>query len=560
MDDGRPVDARPVVDAVPLGGVGEFGMNTLALSCDETTVLVDAGVMFPEPGMPGVDLIVPDVTYLRQLDRPVAALLLTHGHEDHIGGVPYLWSLVDGPVYGTPLTLALVERKLQAHGLDARDRLVPVEPGSEVSIGALRVEFLRVTHSMPDCVALAIHTRAGTVVHSGDFKIDHHPVDGQTIDLHRFAELGRKGVLAMFGDSTNVDRSGITGSELDVCGALEDIIADATGKVVVAVFSLSIHRIQILADLAARFRRHIAFVGRGVIENTEIAQRLGYLRIPAGVEIGESDVPALPPDQVLCVTTGSQGEPLAALSRIALDDHRHVHLEPGDVVVLSARAIPGNERAIGRVMNHVARRGADVVGPDSRRVHVSGHASRNELELLLALVRPRFFVPIHGEYRHLALHGRLATTIGRGRTTVLTAQNGDILRFDEDTGRVAGRVPAGRVLIDGTRTGEIGTEVLRDRRHLSTDGLAVPVVAISRQDGRLAGDPEVITRGLALGAEVDQLLRDVPQVIRTAVTEASVDERTDHALIGDRIRTELQRFFRKRTGRRPLVVPVVMEI
>ncbi len=560
MRDQRSLDGPPVFEAVPLGGVGEFGMNMLALGCDGTTVLVDAGVMFPEPGLPGVEVIVPDTTYLESLERPIAGLILTHGHEDHIGAVPYMWPMFDAPIYGAPLTLALVERKLAQHAIDPGTRLVPVQPGAQVEIGALRVEFLHVTHSMPDCFALAVHSRAGTVIHSGDFKIDHHPVDGRTIDLHRFAELGRRGVLALFGDSTNADRPGSSGSEVDVRDAFEAIIGGTTGQVVVALFASSIHRMQILADLAGRQGRHLAFVGRGVAEHSQIAQRLGYLKISPGVEVAESDLQHLPPGKVLCLVTGSQGEPHAALSRIARDDHRHVRLAPGDVVVFSARSIPGNQRAIARVMNDIARRGADVIASDARRVHVSGHASAEELRLLLTLVRPRHFVPIHGEYRQLGLHGRLAAALSGGHTSVLIAENGDLLRFDDRGGRVAGRVPAGRVLIDGTWNSEVDAEVLRDRRQLANHGLAVPVVTLSRHDGRLSGTPEIITRGLALGAGGADLMREVTQVLRTALADAPIDERTDHALIGEHVRVEVQRFFRKRTGRRPVVVPVVLEI
>ena len=560
MPDQRSLNGTPVFEAVPLGGVGEFGMNMLALSCDGTTVIVDAGVMFPGPDLPGVDVILPDITHLQSLATPVAALILTHGHEDHIGAVPFIWSLFAGPIYGTRLTLALVERKLVGHGIEPGSRLVPVVPGGEVDVGALRIEFLHVTHSMPDCLALAVHSRAGTVVHSGDFKIDHQPVDGRTIDLHRFAELGRQGVLALFGDSTNADRPGTSGSEIDVRAAFSEIMGGTPGKVVVALFSSSIHRMQILADLAARYERHLAFVGRGVTEHSEIAQRLGYLKIPSGVLVAESDIPQLPPEKLLCLVTGSQGEPHAALSRIARDEHRHVHLGPGDVVVFSARPIPGNQRAIGRVMNQIARRGADVIPPDARRVHVSGHASAGELQLLLALVRPRHFVPIHGEYRHLGLHGRLAAAVGGAAVNVLMAENGDVLRFDEGGGQVVGRVPVGRVLIDGTRTAPVGTEVLRERRHLANGGLAVPVVTIRRQDGQLSGSPEVLTRGLALGACDADFMREVPQVVRLSLAEATEEERADPILLRERIRVDVQRFFRKRTGLRPMVVPVVMEI
>src|SRR6266487_4288954 len=346
-----------MLEVVALGGLGEFGMNMLALSWGETTIVVDAGVMFPDPELLGVDRIIPDLTYLQQKGRP-AALILTHGHEDHIGGVPHVAPLVAGPIYATPLTLALVEPKLQEHDLIGTNPLVPVRPRERVTIGPFTVEFIRVTHSIPDCVALAIHTPAGIIVHTGDYKIDQTPIDGEHFDVHRFAQLGNEGVLALFADSTNIDRRGFTGSELEVGEAFEEIFTSATGKLIVASFASSIYRMQILVDLAAQFERKVAFVGRGMMRNSEIAQRLGYLRIPAGVQIRDSEIANFPAQDVLCLATGSQGEPMSALSRIAIDDHRHVKVGPEDTVVLSARSIPGNEKAIGRVINHLARRGA----------------------------------------------------------------------------------------------------------------------------------------------------------------------------------------------------------
>ena len=515
--------------------------------------------MFPEPELPGVDLIIPELTYLQALKGRLAALVLTHGHEDHIGAVPYVLPLVDGPVYGTPLTLALVKPKLDEHGIDAADRLVSVAPGESVEVGDFRIEFLRVTHSMPDCLALAIHSPAGTVVHTGDFKIDQTPLDGEHLDVHRLAELGGAGVLALFGDSTNIDRKGVTGSELAVVDAFEEIFTSTKGKIVVAAFSSSIHRMQILIDLAAQFERKVAFAGRGMIENSQIAQRLGRLRVPAGVQIRDSEVKHYQPGELVCITTGSQGEPMAALSRIAIDDHRSISLAQGDVVVFSARAIPGNEKAIGRVMNHVTRRHAEVIYEGIKHVHVSGHGSEEELKLMLSLVRPRYFVPIHGEYRQLAQHARVAERVTGGKTSVLLAENGDVLGFDGSGGRVTGKVPAGRVLIDGTRTGEIGDEVLRDRRHLAGDGLVVPVVAINGQAGTVEGAPDLITRGFVVDSRTDALLREVPALLTEVIESASVEERTDHGLIKEKVRVELQRFLRKRSGRRPLVVPVIIE-
>jgi len=545
------------LEIVPLGGVGEFGMNMMVIACGDTAILVDAGVTFPEPELLGVDLIIPD---FRPLDRfTIAALVLTHGHEDHIGAVAHVLPHVKGPIYGTAFTLALVENKLEDAGEEVKSRLTRVKPRDRVSIGSFVVEFLRVTHSMPDCVALAVETPRGVVVHTGDFKIDQTPLDGEHVDFHRIAQLGAAGVLVLLADSTNIERRGFSGSELEVVDAFEEIFTSARGKIVVAMFASSIYRMQILADLAAQFDRQLAFVGRGVIDNSEIAQRLGALRIPAGVQIRDSDVRSYPAQDVVCICTGSQGEPQAALSRIAIDDHRHVKLADDDVVVFSAREIPGNEKAIGRVMNHVARRGADVIHEGTRHVHVSGHGSEEELKLMLSLIRPRFFVPIHGEYRQLARHARVAARVSPA-TKVVLAENGDLIRFDDDGGRVAERVPAGRTLIDGTRSGAVGDEVLRDRRHLSGDGLVVPVVAIGRQSGVLEETPDIITRGFVLDARTEALLKEIPSLLAATLETASVEERTDPGLIKERIRVDLQRFFRKRSGLRPMVLPVIMEI
>jgi len=549
-----------MLEVVALGGLGEFGMNMLAFSWGETTIVVDAGVMFPDPELLGVDRIIPDLTYLEQKGH-VSALVLTHGHEDHIGGVPHVVRLLKGPIYATPLTLAMVEPKLREHGHDGVE-LHAVRPRDRVTVGPFTVEFIRVTHSMPDCVALAIHTPIGIIVHTGDFKIDQTPIDGEHFDVHRFAELGSAGVLGLFADSTNVDRRGFTGSETEVIEAFEEIFTSATGRLVVAAFSSSIYRMQILVNLAAQFDRKVAFVGRGMMENSQIAQRLGYLRIPPGVQIRDSEVAGYPAQDVLCLATGSQGEPFSALSRIAINDHRHVKLGPDDTVVFSARSIPGNEKAIGRVTNHIARRGASVIQEDVKHVHVSGHGSEEELKLMLSLVRPRYFVPVHGEYRQLAQHARVAGRVFAGRTPkpeILLTENGDLLHFDERGARIAGKATVGRVLIDDTKTGEVGDEVLRDRRHLAEDGLVVPVVAINKQTGCIEGVPDIITRGFVM-ENSQELLADGARLIGEVIEQASVEERTDQGLIKEKLRAELRRFFRKRSGRRPFVLPVIMEI
>ncbi len=549
--------AAPPLELIPLGGLGEFGMNMMVVACGDTAILIDAGVMFPEPELLGVDLIIPDLRQLQQYK--LSALVLTHGHEDHIGAVPHVLPYFDGPVYGTALTLAFVESKLDEQDAAAKKRLVRVRPRERISVGSFTIEFVRVTHSIPDCVAVAIETPHGVVLHTGDFKIDQTPLDGEHVDFQRIAELGASGVLALLADSTNVDRKGFTGSEVEVIDGFEEIFTSAAGKIVVALFASSLYRMQILVDLAAQFDRRVAFVGRGVIDNSEIAQRLGYLRVPAGVLIRDSDVRNFPAQDVVCICTGSQGEPQAALPRIAIDDHRHVKLSPEDVVVFSAREIPGNEKAIGRVMNHIARRDAEVIYEGVKHVHVSGHGSEEELKLMLSLVRPRYFVPIHGEYRQLARHARVASRVSRG-TKVLLAENGDVIRFDRDGARIAAKVPAGRILIDGTRSGEVGDEVLRDRRHLAGDGLVVPVVTIGKQSGALEETPDIITRGFVVDARTEALLREIPSLLAATLEGASVEERTDPGLIKEKIRVDLQRFFRKRSGLRPLVLPVVMEI
>jgi ribonuclease J len=551
----------PPVDVVPLGGLGEFGLNMMAISCQDTTIVIDAGSMFPESDLLGVDLIVPDLAYLDSRKGQLKGLVLTHGHEDHIGGVPYVLPHLDGAVYGTALTLAFVAKKLEEHGLEPKT--VEVKPGAIITIGPFTIEFVRVTHSMPDCVAVVVRTPQGVLLHTGDFKVDQTPLDGEPFDLHRFAQLGSEGVLAMFCDSTNIDRRGYTGSEADVEDAFEEIFTSTEGKIIVATFASSLYRLQIIVDLAARFDRRVAFVGRGMIQNSEIGQRLGFLHVPTGVAIKDSDVPIFPAQDVVCLATGSQGEANAALSRIAIDDHRHVELKEGDRVVFSARAIPGNEKAIGRVMNHIARRGVEVVTESDKHVHVSGHGSEEELKLVLSLVRPKYFVPIHGEFRQLARHARVAKFVTRGLPSpvqVLTADNGDVLRFDADGGRKADQAPVGRMLIDGTRVGEVNDEVLRDRRHISTDGVIVPVVAINAQTGIIEGVPELLARGFVSDEGTADLLADGARVLAGVIDECSVEERTDPGLIKERIRIELRKFLKKRTGRRPMVLPVVMEI
>jgi ribonuclease J len=558
-----PASAQPLLEVVPLGGLGEFGLNMMAISYADTMLIVDAGSMFPEPELLGVDLIIPDLSYLQQHPSRTSAVVLTHGHEDHIGALWHVMRTVKGPVYGTPFTLALAESKLAEHNIDTRDRLISVRPRDKIVVGDFTVEFLRVTHSMPDCVAIAIHTPVGIIICTGDFKIDQTPIDGEHFDFHRLAQLGSEGVLALFSDSTNIERSGFTGSELSVIEAFEEIFSSTKGKIVVTAFATSIFRIQLLVNLAAQFNRKVAFVGRGMVDTSQIAQRLGYLNVPAGLAIRDAEVKSHAPESVVCLVTGSQGEPLSALSRIAINDHRHVSLSPEDVVIFSAREIPGNERSIDRVINHIARRGAEIVNQGDKHVHVSGHASEEELKLVLSLVRPRCFVPIHGGFRQRSRHARVGERLMRDlptRVTVLVAENGDLLRFDRTGGSIAGKAPTGRVLIDGSAFSGLGEEVLRDRRHLAEDGLIALVIAINKQTGMIEGVPEIITRGLALEQGADNPLRDAARLIADLLESASVEERTDYGMMKDKLTVELRRFIRKRFGQRPLVLPVIMEI
>jgi len=548
------------LQVIALGGLGEFGMNMLLVVWKDTAILIDAGSMFPDPELPGVDLVIPDLEYLKQNVGSITAITLTHAHEDHIGALPYIWPLLDGPLYGTPLTLALVEAKLLEHGLDASERCVAVEPGSTVEVDEMGIEFIQVTHSMPGCVAIAFHTPAGTIVNTGDFKFDHTPIDGQRVDMDRLAELGKNGVLALFGDSTNANQPGQTGSELDVVEGFEDIFARTTGKVIIAAFSSSLHRIQVIANLAVTFGRKLAFLGRRVILNTQIAERLGYLHLPAGLEIKHSEIKNFESKRIVCVTTGSQGEPRSALSRVAETSHPHLNLEPADSVVFSARAIPGNKRAIGRVMNQLSLLGAEVIDEGPKPVHVSGHGSAEDLKLMLALIKPRYFIPIHGEYRCLAEHAKLSNKVSDGKTDVILAQNGDVIHLAPGTGHIAGKINSGRTLLDGGRNCSIPEQVVRERRRLAATGVVVAYIAINRRAGRVEASPNVLTRGISPDGDTGSLVRAIPERLVAIVEEAEPAELIDSELLTERVRTELQRLFRKQVGLRPVVLPVIMEV
>jgi ribonuclease J len=548
---------------IPLGGLGEFGMNCLALGYGDDILVIDAGMMFPEDELPGIDLVTPDFSYLVANRERVRALILTHGHEDHIGATPFLLAELDLPVYGTPFTLALAERRIEEHALEEPPRLNPVQPGQKIRIGAFTVEFIHVTHSIAEAVALAITTPLGVVIHSGDFKVDPTPADHKLFDLHTLAEYGRRGVLLLLSDSTNADRPGYTESEQATRPRLEDIFHRAERRLVVSCFSSSIHRLQQIVNLAQEFGRKVAFLGRSMTSVTEIAHSLGLLHLPDGILLRPQEIMQALPEKVAVVISGSQGEPMSALARVAVNNHRHLSIQPGDTVVLSSRIIPGNEKAIYRMMNHLAKAGADVIyGAMSPPVHVSGHASAEELRLLLNLVRPRYFVPIHGEYRQLAKHAALAGHLRQaGLEQVFVLEAGETLELDRYGARKGERVPVGRVCIDSGAVDEVVEDVvIRDRRHLAEEGIVLPVIAIDKRTGLPEGLPEIVSRGFVPAEDGSDLIQQARQVVARTLESSTPEERSDWGVIKEKIRTELRRFLVKQTARHPLIMPVILEV
>jgi ribonuclease J len=549
------------LDVVPLGGLGEFGMHMMAFRCDGSIIVVDAGVMFPDEELLGVDIIVPDITYLLENRSEVKAIILTHGHEDHIGALPFVLPYLNVPLYGSGFTMGLVKNKLQQHALLEDAQINIVKPKDKIQLGCFEIEFFNVTHSIVDSFALAIRTPLGTLIHTGDFKIDPTPIDGKLFDLHTVAAYGDQGVLALFSDSTNAERSGHTASERTVNDRLESIFRTSKGRVVLSCFTSSIPRLQLVVDQAKQHGRVVSFLGRRMSENTEIAQELGFLDIPPGLVIRSKDIRNHPRDRVCVVAGGCQGEPMSALARMALDDHKDVKIEPGDTVILSARMIPGNERAITRMMDHFYRRHAEIYYPDGAQppVHVSGHASEEELKLIITLVKPQYFIPIHGMYRQLHRHARLAEKTSAVSKKVLIVETGQILRFSQTGAEIAGKAPVGRVLIDEGSLEEVGEIVIRDRRHISEDGIVLPIIAINKQTGMMEIAPEIVFRGVAFFEE-ERLLAESRQLVVDTVNQASVEERGDYSLMKDTIRKVLKKYFFKQTSKRPFILPVIMEI
>src|SRR5580700_2521410 len=551
------------LQVIPLGGLGEFGMHMMALRYGEDIVVIDAGMMFPEAELLGVDIVTPDLTFLKEHREHVLALLLTHGHEDHIGAVAFFLAEFNVPVYGTAFTLSLVERRLEEYDVEQDPTLRPVKPKDIVEIGPFKVEFVHVTHSIVSCVALAITTPLGVIIHTGDFKVDPTPTDNALFDLHTLADYGKRGVLLLLSDSTNADRPGYTESERAVRPRIEEIFNRAEGRVVVSCFSSSIHRIQLVLDLAKEYGRRVAVIGRSMVSVTEIAHSLGLLEIPDDILLRPQDAMGLEASKVAILISGTQGEPMSALSRVAVDNHKHISVEKGDTVVLSSRIIPGNEKAIFRMIDHMARRGADVLyGTMNPPLHVSGHASVEEMKLVLNLVRPRYFMPIHGEYRQMDKHARLAEHLRHsGLEDIFVMQTGDTLEIDEHGARRGERVPVGRVCIDSGSIDDVVQEVvIRDRRHLSEDGIVLPIIAINRHTGRIESLPEIVSRGFARAEDGSTFMQSARQIVAKTLEGSNQEEKTDWGVMKEKIRADLKRFIVKETSRRPLIMPVILEV
>jgi ribonuclease J len=545
---------------VAFGGLGEIGLNMAAFEYGDDIIIVDCGLMFPEPYMLGIDMVIPDISYVRERADKVRAILLTHGHEDHIGALPYVLREINPPIYGTALTVGFVKEKLKEYDLEEKTEFCVVKPRDTVSLGAFSVEFIRVAHSTVDGCALAIRSPEGVVIHTGDFKLDQTPVDGEPTDLPTLARYGEEGVLALFADSTNVEREGFTLSERVVGEAFADIFPRCTGRVIVAAFSSNIHRVQQVVDAALKTGRQVLLNGRSMISNVQIARDLGYLKIPDTLLVDVKEMNRLPKEMVCMITTGSQGEPMSALTRIAMDDHKQIKLEEGDTVILSSRFIPGNEKTISDLMNHLYRRGAEVIHEKVSEVHVSGHASQEELKLVHNLVKPRFFVPVHGEYRHLVKHSQLAQRVGLPKERCILAVNGDVVLFSEGEACIVDHVDTGRVFVDGKGVGDVGNVVLKDRKHLSEDGMVVVIIGINQTSGEIIYGPDIVSRGFVFEDESQQYLDEAKKVVLDTLALVNAEVLTDWSEVKLEVRRVLRRFFNKTIERRPVILPLILEM
>ena len=544
---------------IPLGGLGEIGKNMTAFRYGDDIILIDAGLMFPEDDMLGIDLVIPDITYLIENQDKVKGIFLTHGHEDHIGALPFILKQLNVPVYGTALTLGILEGRLEEAGVSTANLNI-VKSGERVRAGAFKLEFMRVNHSIPDAIGMAIHTPVGLIIHTGDFKIDQTPVDGQVMELNRFAEYGDKGVLLLMADSTNAERPGYTQSEKFVGETFDNEFRYAKNRIIVATFSSNVHRIQQICDTAVKFKRKVAVMGRSMVNVVNISLEMGYLKVPEGVLIDIDEIRNYTNDQVVVICTGSQGEPMSALTRMSMGDNRKVQIVPGDTVIISAAPIPGNEKMVSNTINHLYMQGAEVVYEKANGVHVSGHASQEELKIMHNLVRPKFFMPVHGEYRHLVKHAKLAESLGMDRKNIMIAENGSVIELSKDKICVSGKVTSGKVLIDGLGVGDVGNIVLRDRRQLSQDGIMIVVVGVEKAAGQIISGPDIVSRGFVYVREAEDLIGEAREKVQAALDKCEEKNNTDWSALKTAIRDSLGRFLYEKTRRRPMIIPIIMEV
>lgn len=545
---------------IPLGGLGEIGKNMTVVRYGDDILVIDAGLMFPEEEMLGIDLVIPDITYLLENKDKIRAFVITHGHEDHIGALPYVMRQIsDVPVYGTRLTLGILEGRLKENGVDASS-LHPVRQGEIINAGCFTVGFIRVNHSIPDACGLSIKTPLGMIVHTGDFKFDYTPIDGKMTDFKTFSDLGNRGVLVLLADSTNSEREGHTPSERTVGQAFERTFRKAKDRIIVATFSSNVHRIQQVVDSAVKYNRKVAILGRSMINVANISMKLGYLNIPEGTLIDIDEINNYPMDKIVIITTGSQGEPMSALTRMSMSNHRKVGIVPGDTIIISATPIPGNEKLVSRTIDNLLKQGADVIYGRDEGIHVSGHASREELKLMHNLVRPKFFIPVHGEYHHIVKHAKLAESLGMPKENIFISENGQVLEFTRDKGQVAGKVTAGKVLIDGLGVGDVGNIVLRDRRQLSQDGILIVVVTMNRESHTIAAGPDIVSRGFVYVRESEALMDEAKGRVTAAIERCLDNNVSEWSVIKNDIREAIGRYLFEKTRRRPMILPIIMEV
>lgn len=551
------LDSR--LQIIPLGGLGEVGKNMAAIRYGDTILVIDAGLMFPEDELLGIDIVLPDITYLIENKDKVKGVLLTHGHEDHVGGLPYMLKEVNAPVYGSRLTIGIAANKLREHDIDYASLQV-VKPRDSIDFGDMQVEFIRVCHSIPDCLAIAIHTPLGIILHTGDFKLDQTPVDGETVDFRKLAEIAEKGVLVMLSDSTNAERPGFTMSEKVVGNTFDGLFGKCDGRIIVTTFASNVHRIQQVIRTAEKFNRKVAVSGRSMVNNVQVSSELGYIDIPPGILVDIEDISQYPLEQMVIVTTGSQGEPMSALTRMATADHRWVVIEPGDTVIISATPIPGNEKLVARTVDLLYRQGAEVIYEKRMGVHVSGHASQEELKILINLIKPKYFMPVHGEYRHLMTHAKLAESLGLPRSSIFVMENGQVLEVDKEKAQVSGKVASGKILVDGLGVGDVGNIVLRDRRQLAQDGIIIVVVTIDKEIIEIVAGPDLVSRGFVYVRESEELMEDAREKVREALEVCMKKGLTEWAMIKAQVREKLSRHLYEKTGRKPMILPIIMEI